>query len=60
MHKSTSNKMDLSPDIDPTEISRIFLINYPDYSKFILFGPSNDMSVQHKELEITDAKENEQ
>ena len=24
VHKSTSNKMDLSPDIDPTEISRIF------------------------------------
>ena len=24
VHRSTSNKMDLSPDIDPTEISRIF------------------------------------
>ena len=23
MHRSASNKMDLSPDIDPTEISRI-------------------------------------
>ena len=24
VHRSTSNKMDFSPDIDPTEISRIF------------------------------------
>ena len=29
VHRSTSNKMDLSPDIDPTEISRIYLSTTP-------------------------------
>ena len=38
--------MDLSPDIDPTEISRNYLINYPDYSNFILFGQAKDKDTQ--------------
>ena len=42
--------MDLSPDIDPTEISRIYLINYPDYSNFILFGQSKDKDNQLDKL----------
>ena len=50
VHRSTSNKMDLSPDIDPTEISRNYLINYPDYSNFILFGQSKDKGTQLEKL----------
>ena len=42
--------MDLSPDIDPTEISRNYLISYPDYSNFILFGQSKDKDTQLDKL----------
>ena len=51
MHRSASNNMDISPDIDPTEISE-FKINYPNYSNSILFGPISDNGVQHKKLEV--------
>ena len=51
MHRSASNKMDISPDIDPIEISE-FKINYPNYSNSILFGPISDNGVQHKKLEV--------
>ena len=51
MHRSASNKMDISPDIDPTEISE-FKINYPNYSNSMLFGPISDNGVQHKKLEV--------
>ena len=42
--------MDLTPDIDPTEISRKYLINYPDYSNFILFGQSKDKDTRLDKL----------
>ena len=51
MHRSASNNMDISPDIDPTEISE-FKINYPNYSNSILFGLISDNGVQHKKLEV--------
>ena len=51
VHRSTSNKMDISPDIDPTEISE-FQINYPNYSSSILFRLLSDIGVQLKKLEI--------
>ena len=51
MHRSASIKMDISPDIDPTEISE-FKINYPNYSNSILFEPNSDNGVQHKKLEV--------
>ena len=51
VQRSASNKMDISPDIDPTEISE-FKINYPNYSNSILFRPISDNGVQHKKLEI--------
>ena len=52
--------MDLSPDIDPTEISRIYLINYPDYSNFIIFGQSKDKDTQLDKLRSAILKLNEQ
>ena len=48
--------MDLSPDIDPTEISRNYLINYPDYSNFILFGQAKDKDTQLDKLRSSTLK----
>ena len=48
--------MDLSPDIDPTEISRNYLINYPDYSNFILFGQAKDKGTQLDKLRSSTLK----
>ena len=48
--------MDLSPDIDPTEISRNYLINYPDYLNFILFGQAKDKDTQLDKLRSSTLK----
>ena len=52
MHRSTSNRMDISPDIDPTEISRILWIAITVHRPsqggrkgFVNYGSSGDNNV---------------